>query len=109
MCTNLGEFNIKGAVCGILAAFFGAANGVLIKKYITGEDKLNAIQLLYYQAPLSAILLSVVSYADLVVREQHVFIERPFFHWFVLVLSGIAGFLINLSVCYIIGKTSALK
>ena len=75
------------------------------------EFKVNALQLLLYQAPLSAVLLVFVIpfFEPLYGQPGSVFDpERDSLEWFLVVASGLIAFVVNISTYWIIGETSAL-
>ncbi len=71
---------------------------------------MNALQLLVYQAPLSAMmLLVVIPFFEPVYGKGSILDPARTFAEFVMVfVSGVNAFAVNLSVYWVIGKTSAL-
>ncbi|CAF5096743.1 unnamed protein product [Rotaria sp. Silwood1] len=102
--------DIKLKLFGTIVASIGVISGSLYQVWICDhlkELEMNAQQLLFYQAPLSAILLvpfifymeSFPSYTTY--EEQQVAVIA-------IIASGIAAFAVNLSVYWVIENTSTL-
>ncbi|CAF4730507.1 unnamed protein product [Rotaria sp. Silwood1] len=102
--------DIKLKLFGTIVASIGVISGSLYQVWICDhlkELEMNAQQLLFYQAPLSAILLvpfifymeSFPSYATY--EEQQAAVIA-------IIASGIAAFAVNLSVYWVIENTSTL-
>lgn len=106
-------YDIKFNVLGTMFALIGVLTTSLYQVWVGEKQKefqVNSMQLLFYQAPLSATLLLFVV----------PFVEPPwapdgFLHhrWTLLDLAvvgltGVVAFLVNLSIYWIIGNTSAV-
>eukprot|EP00118_Oscarella_pearsei_P013736 m.113024 g.113024 ORF g.113024 m.113024 type:complete len:308 (+) comp37446_c0_seq41:3632-4555(+) len=105
-------FDVKFNVLGTVYAGIGVLVTSLYQIWVgTKQEELevNSMQLLYYQAPLSALLLVlVIPFLEPVFGDKGVF---QFESWSLPVLitvcaSGILAFSVNLSIFFIIGKTS---
>ncbi|KAK6292325.1 hypothetical protein J4Q44_G00369090 [Coregonus suidteri] len=73
------------------------------------ELQVNSMQLLYYQAPMSsAFLLSLVPFFEPLSGEGGIFGPWSFPALAMVMLSGLIAFLVNLSIYWIIGNTSAV-
>uniref|UniRef100_A0A8D2IT89 Solute carrier family 35 member E3 n=1 Tax=Varanus komodoensis TaxID=61221 RepID=A0A8D2IT89_VARKO len=71
------------------------------------ELQVNSMQLLYYQAPMSCgMLLCVVPFFEPVFGEGGIFGPWSLSAVFMVLLSGIIAFMVNLSIYWIIGNTS---
>lgn len=106
-------YDVKFNLLGIFYASIGVLVTSLYQVWVgekQHELQLNSMQLLYYQAPLSACMLMLVI----------PFIEAPVYsihgamgHWDIHVLgavfaSGVIAFFVNLSIFWIIGNTSPM-
>ncbi|XP_076357378.1 solute carrier family 35 member E3-like isoform X2 [Tachypleus tridentatus] len=106
-------YDIKFNILGTVFASIGVVVTSLYQVWVGEKQKefqVNSMQLLYYQAPLSAaILLLVIPFVE------PPWVENGLFHhsWsstdVIMVLSsGVVAFLVNLSIYWIIGNTSAV-
>ncbi|XP_064475935.1 solute carrier family 35 member E3-like [Ornithodoros turicata] len=106
-------FDIKFNILGTTFALIGVLTTSLYQVWVSEKQKefqVNSMQLLFYQAPLSALLLACIV----------PFVEPPWaqdgflnHHWSlpelgVVGLTGVVAFLINLSIYWILGNTSAI-
>ncbi|XP_065828817.1 solute carrier family 35 member E3-like [Oscarella lobularis] len=99
-------FNMRGTIY--------AGIGVLVTSLYqiwvgTKQEELdvNSMQLLYYQAPMSALLLvGVIVFVEPVFAQGGVFGSWSISALLAVCLSGIIAFSVNLSIFFIIGKTS---
>lgn len=104
-------YDIKFNFTGTMFALIGVLITSLYQVWVGEKQKefqVNSMQLLYYQAPLSAMLLFLVV----------VFVEQPWYlitnhNWSIqefvcVVASSVVAFAINLSIYWIIGNTSAV-
>jgi len=99
-----------------MIGFFYSVLGVLVTSYYQiwvgtkqKELKVNAMQLLYYQAPISAaMLVLVIPVFDNIFSGDNPLIdyEMNVYAFMFIALSGILAFLVNLSIFLVIGKTS---
>ncbi|XP_014476132.1 PREDICTED: solute carrier family 35 member E3-like [Dinoponera quadriceps] len=100
------QFNVIGTVYAVLGVVVTSLYQVMVNRK-QREFQMDPMQLLFYQAPLSAIMLFVV----IPVLEP---VGQTFTHnWSLLdmimvVLSGVVAFFVNLTSYWIIGKTSPL-
>ncbi|EFN88536.1 solute carrier family 35 member E3 [Harpegnathos saltator] len=100
------QFNIIGTVYATLGVFVTSLYQVMVNRK-QREFRMDPMQLLFYQAPLSAVMLFVV----VPILEP---VRQTFAHnWSLLdiimvVLSGVVAFFVNLTSYWIIGKTSPL-
>ncbi|XP_039263842.2 solute carrier family 35 member E3-like [Styela clava] len=101
------KFNIKGTVFAILGVFVTSAYQILVGAK-QKELQANSMQLLYYQAPISSImLLVIIPFFEPVFSPGGIFGEK----WTLGAMGLIAGtagfaFLVNLTIYWIIGNTS---
>ncbi|XP_069485820.1 solute carrier family 35 member E3 isoform X2 [Ambystoma mexicanum] len=71
------------------------------------ELQVNSMQLLYYQAPMSSLMLmGVVPFFEPVIGEGGILGPWSLDAWALVLLSGVIAFLVNLSIYWIIGTTS---
>uniref|UniRef100_A0A023GD29 Putative glucose-6-phosphate/phosphate and phosphoenolpyruvate/phosphate antiporter n=1 Tax=Amblyomma triste TaxID=251400 RepID=A0A023GD29_AMBTT len=103
------RFNLLGTGYALAGVFITALYQVWVGEK-QKEFQVNSMQLLFYQAPLSALLLMVLV----------PFIEPPWapggflhqswsrLHLMLVLLTGVVAFLVNLSIYWIIGNTSAV-
>lgn len=99
-----------------MIGFFYSVLGVLVTSFYQiwvgtkqKELKVNAMQLLYYQAPISAaMLVLVIPVFDNIFSGDNPLIdyEMNVYAFMFIALSGILAFLVNLSIFLVIGKTS---
>lgn len=101
------QFNILGTVYAILGVLVTSLYQVMVHRK-QREFQMDPMQLLFYQAPLSAVMLLIV----IPILEP---IGQTFTHdWSLLditmvMLSGAVAFFVNLTSYWIIGKTSPLS
>ena len=68
---------------------------------------MNSMQLLFYQAPISAFLLLVVMPFQASIGEiLETFRVLNTFQWFIFIVSGLSAFLVNLTTFWILKNTS---
>ena len=100
------QFNIIGTVYASMGVFLTSLYQVMIN-IKQREFQMDPMQLLYYQAPLSAVMLFfVVPFLEPV--EQTLTRSWSLIDLIMVILSGIIAFLVNLTSYWIIGKTSPL-
>ncbi|XP_033221417.1 solute carrier family 35 member E3-like isoform X1 [Belonocnema kinseyi] len=100
------QFNILGTVYATLGVLVTSLYQVLVNRK-QKEFQMDPIQLLYYQAPLSAIMLwSVIPIFEPV--GSTFTLNWPFIDIIMVLLSGIIAFFVNLTSYWIIGYTSPL-
>ncbi|KAK2589324.1 hypothetical protein KPH14_007872 [Odynerus spinipes] len=100
------QFNIIGTIYATLGVFVTSLYQILIKRK-QKEFQMGPMQLLYYQAPLSAIMLLLV--IPLLEPVGETFKHNwTFWDIFMVLLSGIIAFFANLTSYWIIGQTSPL-
>ena len=109
---SLGEINFSwiGWSCGIAASFFVASYGISVKRCLSIVDNNEWVLLMY-----NSIMASVLLFALAVVTGEFSFFYGPEVallrevnFWFVMIVSGFAGFAINMAVFWQIKFTSAL-
>lgn len=106
-------YDIRFNFLGTMYALAGVAVTSLYQVWVGEKQKefqVNSMQLLYYQAPLSAAMLMVLV----------PLVEPPWapggcfhqswtkFHLLLVLLTGVVAFLVNLSIYWVIGNTSAV-
>ncbi|KAK8774951.1 solute carrier family 35 member E3-like [Amblyomma americanum] len=103
------RFNLLGTCYALAGVFITSLYQVWVGEK-QKEFQVNSMQLLFYQAPLSALMLMVLV----------PFIEPPWapggflyqswsrLHLALVLLTGVVAFLVNLSIYWIIGNTSAV-
>ncbi|XP_022302861.2 solute carrier family 35 member E3-like [Crassostrea virginica] len=106
-------YDVKFNLLGIFFASIGVIVTSLYQVWVgekQHELQLNSMQLLYYQAPLSAcMLMLVIPFIEAPVNSIH----GAMGHWDIHVLgtvfaSGLVAFFVNLSIFWIIGNTSPM-
>ncbi|XP_015187521.1 PREDICTED: solute carrier family 35 member E3-like [Polistes dominula] len=100
------QFNVIGTVYATLGVFVTSLYQVLINRK-QKEFQMDPMQLLYYQAPLSAIMLLIVV-PLLEPVGQTLSYNWTFWDIFMVISSGIVAFFVNLTSYWIIGQTSPL-
>lgn len=103
------KFSNQGIFIGVVGALITSVYQILVGKKQKDLD-LNALQLLFYQAPLSAcLLLMVIPFFEPIFSEDGAyFFSRTLNEVIVILLSCAMAFLVNLSIYMVIGSTSAL-
>ncbi|KKA29836.1 hypothetical protein TD95_000464 [Thielaviopsis punctulata] len=100
------QFVFVGFVYQILGIIFEALRLTMVEKLLSGEYKMDPLTSVYYYAPVCAVMnffvalyweIPKVSFADFANVGFSVFL-----------LNGIVAFTLNLSVVFLIGKTSAV-
>ncbi|KAH3887247.1 hypothetical protein DPMN_011263 [Dreissena polymorpha] len=102
-------FDVKFNLMGILFATIGVLVTSLYQVWVAEkqvEFQVNSIQLLYYQAPLSALMLNVVLLFTEPFNPNEVFNHWEMETLGMVLLSGVVAFSVNLSIFWIIGNTS---
>lgn len=102
------RFNLLGSVFASLGVLVTSLYQVWVgaKQH---ELQVNSMQLLYYQAPLSSgVLLCVVPFFEPLTGEGGIFGPWSLEAVVMVLLSGVIAFLVNLSIYWIIGNTSAV-
>ncbi|EDO43918.1 predicted protein [Nematostella vectensis] len=100
------RFNIQGTVYASLGVLVTSLYQVWVGAK-QKEFQVNSMQLLYYQAPLSAILLGcVVPMFEPITGHGGVFSSWPLEAVLAVLASGAVAFSVNLSIYWIIGNTS---
>ncbi|XP_003701249.2 solute carrier family 35 member E3-like [Megachile rotundata] len=100
------QFNISGTIYATLGVFLTSLYQVVMS-IKQREFQMDPMQLLYYQAPLSAVmLLFIVPFLEPV--EQTLTTSWSLIDLILVILSGIIAFFVNLTSYWIIGKTSPL-
>lgn len=108
---SIGEmrFTMFGAVCGVASSVFVALYGIYVKQALSQVDN-NQWRLLHYNTTLSLFLLLPLilisgEFSQLVNYEKVLYNA----HWWLLILvTGLTGFLINISVFLQIKVTTPL-
>ncbi|KAH3818737.1 hypothetical protein DPMN_120462 [Dreissena polymorpha] len=102
-------FDIKFSLIGIIFATVGVLVTSLYQVWVGEKQKefqVNSMQLLYYQAPLSALMLVVVIPFIEPINLSKVFTLWPLETLGMVLASGVVAFSVNLSIFWIIGNTS---
>ncbi|XP_029902170.1 solute carrier family 35 member E3 [Myripristis murdjan] len=102
------RFNLLGALFASLGVLVTSLYQVWVgaKQH---ELQVNSMQLLYYQAPLSSgFLLCLVPFFEPLTGEGGIFGPWSLSAVVMVLLSGVVAFLVNLSIYWIIGNTSAV-
>ncbi|GFR70906.1 solute carrier family 35 member E3 [Elysia marginata] len=103
-------YDIKFNFIGIVFATTGVLITSLYQVWVgekQSELQVNSMQLLYYQAPLSAfLLLFVIPFFEPLDAFHGVFFNWPFDALAAVTLSACVAFSVNLSIFWIIGNTS---
>ncbi|XP_067110712.1 solute carrier family 35 member E3 isoform X2 [Osmerus mordax] len=101
------RFNLLGMVFATLGVFVTSLYQWVGSKQ--QELQVNSMQLLYYQAPMSSgFLLLLVPCLEPLSGEHGIFGPWSLPALFMVLLSGSVAFLVNLSIYWIIGNTSAV-
>ncbi|XP_064633383.1 solute carrier family 35 member E3-like [Lineus longissimus] len=103
-------FDIRFSVLGTVYATLGVLVTSLYQVLVGAKQhelQVNSMQLLYYQAPLSAALLVlVIPFFEPIIGQGGVFGPWSFYALLMVFLSGMVAFTVNLSIYWIIGNTS---
>lgn len=102
------RFNVPGTVFASLGVLVTSLYQVWVGAK-QRELQVNSMQLLYYQAPLSSgFLFCLVPFFEPLTGEGGIFGPWSVAALLTVLLSGVAAFLVNLSIYWIIGNTSAV-
>ncbi|XP_062863337.1 solute carrier family 35 member E3 [Trichomycterus rosablanca] len=105
-------YDVKFNLLGIVFATLGVLVTSLYQVWVGAKQhelQVNSMQLLYYQAPMSsAFLLTLVPFFEPLTGEGGIFGPWSLPALVMVFLSGIVAFLVNLSIYWIIGNTSAV-
>ena len=105
-------YDIKFNIIGTVFAFIGVIVTSIYQVWVSTkqqEFQVNSMQLLYYQAPLSACLLVIfIPFFDPITGTHGILQLWPLKTVFIVLLSGVIAFLVNLSIYWIIGNTSPM-
>ncbi|KAM9467436.1 solute carrier family 35 member E3 [Clarias gariepinus] len=105
-------YDVKFNLLGIVFATLGVLVTSLYQVWVGAKQhelQVNSMQLLYYQAPMSsAFLLTLVPFFEPLTGEGGIFGPWSLQALAMVFLSGIIAFLVNLSIYWIIGNTSAV-
>ncbi|XP_013068789.1 solute carrier family 35 member E3-like [Biomphalaria glabrata] len=100
------KFNIVGIIFAAVGVLITSLYQVLVGEK-QHELQVNSMQLLYYQAPLSAfLLLFVIPFFEPLDAFHGVFFNWPFEALVAVFMSACVAFVVNLSIFWIIGNTS---
>ncbi|KAM9705368.1 solute carrier family 35 member E3 [Menidia menidia] len=102
------RFNLRGTVFAALGVLVTSLYQVWVgaKQH---ELQVNSMQLLYYQAPLSSgFLLSIIPLFEPLTGDGGIFGPWSLPALVTVLFSGVVAFLVNLSIYWIIGTTSAV-
>ncbi|XP_070193738.1 solute carrier family 35 member E3-like isoform X2 [Littorina saxatilis] len=100
------KFNLVGIIYASIGVLVTSLYQVLVGEK-QQELQVNSMQLLYYQAPLSALLLIfVIPFFEPLDAYHGVLYNWPFETLLMVFLSGVVAFMVNLSIFWIIGNTS---
>ena len=102
------KFDLVGVVYATISVLVTSMNQVWVNEK-QHEFQVNPMQLLYYQAPLAAtVLMFVIPFVEPVFGEQGIFSAWSLEAILLVIFTGIVAFLINLTIFWILGKTSPL-
>lgn len=105
-------FDLKFNLIGVIIAFCGVLVTSVYQVWVAEKQKelsVNAMQLLYYQAPLSAVCVAfIIPFFEPVIGPGGIIGPWSFAAVLFVALTGIVAFGINLSIYWIIGNTSPL-
>ncbi|XP_045166325.1 solute carrier family 35 member E3-like isoform X2 [Mercenaria mercenaria] len=103
-------YDVKFNVLGITFASIGVIVTSLYQVWVgekQHEFQVNSMQLLFYQAPLSAVLLMLlIPFIEPIGHLPSMWKTWPIEATGMILLSGVVAFLVNLSIYWIIGNTS---
>lgn len=107
-CSGDNTYTLAGFTVTIIAIVFAAIKAVLSSKFLTGDLKLHPVDLILYQAPLSALWCFgvIVVSGEYKIAYQHwdeLKLQLPWFFY-----TGLMSFSLNLSSFFANQKTSAL-
>ncbi|XP_010880999.1 solute carrier family 35 member E3 [Esox lucius] len=105
-------YDVRFSLLGVVFATLGVFVTSLYQVWVGAKQhelQVNSMQLLYYQAPMSsAFLLTLVPFFEPLSGEGGIFGPWSFPALAMVMLSGLIAFLVNLSIYWIIGNTSAV-
>ncbi|XP_063048768.1 solute carrier family 35 member E3 [Engraulis encrasicolus] len=105
-------YDVRFNLLGIVFATLGVLVTSLYQVWVGAKQhelQVNSMQLLYYQAPMSsAFLLLIVPFFEPLTGEGGIFGPWSPQALLMVLLSGLIAFLVNLSIYWIIGNTSAV-
>ncbi|XP_038054467.1 solute carrier family 35 member E3-like isoform X2 [Patiria miniata] len=100
------KFNVQGTIYAVVGFLVTSLYQVWVGAK-QREFQVNSMQLLYYQAPLSACILAlIVPFFEPVFGENGVLSSWDAYAIYFVLASGCAAFSVNLSIYWIIGNTS---
>ncbi|XP_078532737.1 solute carrier family 35 member E3 [Lissotriton helveticus] len=103
-------YDVKFNLLGLVYAALGVVVTSLYQVWVGAKQhelQVNSMQLLYYQAPMSSVMLmAVVPMFEPVIGEGGIFGPWSLDALSLVLLSGIIAFSVNLSIYWIIGTTS---
>ncbi|XP_061617349.1 solute carrier family 35 member E3 isoform X2 [Phyllopteryx taeniolatus] len=105
-------YDVRFNVLGTLFATLGVLVTSLYQVWVGAKQhelQVNSMQLLYYQAPLSSgFLLAIIPFFEPLTGDGGIFGPWSLSALVTVFLSGVVAFLVNLSIYWIIGNTSAV-
>ncbi|KAM4615193.1 solute carrier family 35 member E3 [Polymixia lowei] len=105
-------YDVRFNLLGMLFASLGVLVTSLYQVWVGAKQhelQVNSMQLLYYQAPLSSVfLVSLVPFFEPLTGNGGIFGPWSLPALVMVFLSGVVAFLVNLSIYWIIGNTSAV-
>lgn len=103
------SFHFGGFVATILSCFLTAGKLALSSSLLSGKVDLNPVEFLYYTSPASAVLVALTSLLFERSAPMHwIFAPGHIIGTLVIILTGLASFMLNLSIFYLLQSTSAL-
>lgn len=99
------QFNVFGLVCAFTSVMFTAVYQILVEHYQKAFN-CDSLQLLFYQAPLSCLLLLVVVPFLEPLGDLEKFLNTQMLS--LILLCGLVAFFVNFSVFWVIGNLSAV-
>lgn len=105
-------YDVRFNLLGIVFATLGVLVTSLYQVWVGAKQhelQVNSMQLLYYQAPMSSVfLLGVIPIFEPLSGDGGIFGPWSLAALATVLLSGVVAFLVNLSIYWIIGNTSAV-
>lgn len=102
------RFNVTGTIFAIAGVLVTSVYQVWVGRK-QHEFQVNSMQLLYYQAPLSAfLLLFIIPFHEPIIGEGGLFSSWPLQVYVLVLASCCVAFSVNLSIYWIIGNTSPI-
>ncbi|XP_077400699.1 solute carrier family 35 member E3 [Vanacampus margaritifer] len=105
-------YDVRFKMLGIIFATLGVLVTSLYQVWVGAKQhelQVNSMQLLYYQAPLSSgFLLAIIPFFEPLTGDEGIFGPWSLPALMTVFFSGVVAFMVNLSIYWIIGNTSAV-